>query len=124
MEKDTDTLRIFSYGTSLYDSLLAVKQFQENYKGSITVIEVPCMTDSPQLVKLAQGCEYAVVIDPCRKQGSIGSSIVDTFGTRKINVTSLYAAHSYNPSGPAKDLTRHTPDTIRDHLSRHYLGSI
>ena len=114
---DSNFLAIISYGNGIYLSMQAKPEIEKTIKKQIKIIDLCWLSniDILQLKNLIGDCKYILIVDECRKTGSIGESIVsnlyesnDFKGKIKLHA----AKDSFIPIGKSATSTLPTKETI------------
>ena len=114
---DSSALAVISYGNGIYLSMQAKPEIEKKINEQIKIIDLCWLSniDIVQLESLVRDCDYILIVDECRKTGSIGESIVSNLYESKIfkGKIKLHAAKdSFIPIGNSATSTLPTKETI------------
>ena len=113
-------LCIVTYGNGYYLSRQAEKTLREDYALDTKIIDLRWLAplDQTALVNSMQTCKHVLVVDECRKTGSISEAIMTMLMEAQYpanQVARLTAEDSFIPLGGAANLVLPSKQTIIDH---------
>lgn len=78
---DSNELAIVTYGNGYYLSRQAAKELADNHKIKVKIIDLRWLSPLPEkeLLKAVKNCKRILIVDECRKTGSLSEQIVTCF---------------------------------------------
>ncbi len=104
-KKKNHDLCIITYGNGYYLSRKAERQLRENHKINTKIIDLRWLHPLPEetLLKQIADCEHILIVDECRKTGSISEQIFTLLAENNNHkpLSRLTAEDCFIPLGPA-----------------------
>ena len=116
---DSDTLAIVTYGNGTYLSLQAAKVLERDHGIKTKIIDLRWLAplDEERLAQAVDGIKSVLVVDECRRTGSISEALVTLFVERCRKVPRLRrvtADDSFIPLGKAYNVLLPSQQSITD----------
>lgn len=105
---DGQQLCIISYANGYYLSLKAAKQLREKHGIELRVVDLRWLApvDEHALIRTISSCQYVLIVDECRRSGSLSEALVAILTEHQTDVVygRITAADSFIPLGDAANL--------------------
>ena len=105
---DGQQLCIISYANGYYLSLKAARQLKEEHGVALRVVDLRWLApiDESGLIQAISSCQYVLIVDECRRSGSISEALLAILTEHQINAvySRITADDSFIPLGNAANL--------------------